>query len=209
MPQANIVPTRSELIKLRKRIALSKTGHKLLKMKRDGLMNEFFLVLPRVKEVHQRLFEKYAECMTLLAQTYAVEGKAAVMALALSQGESPEFELGKKNIMGVEVPTVKGKGVRRSVHQRGYGMLSTTGRLDETVGAFEELTDLILQAAEVEMTLKRLLEEIEKTKRRVNALEFRIIPELEAARTYITLRLEEIERDNIFRLKMIKGKSSA
>ena len=93
--------------------------------------------------------------------------------------------------------------------QRGYGVIGTSTYIDEATGAFENLVETIVQAAEIETTMKKLLDEIEKTKRRVNALEFKVIPELQEAEAFIELRLEEMERENIFRLKRIKEKAAA
>ncbi|MEC9253410.1 MAG: V-type ATP synthase subunit D, partial [Candidatus Thermoplasmatota archaeon] len=95
--------------------------------------------------------------------------------------------------------------IQKSVEERGYGLIGTSVRVDEAVHAFELLAAKILEAAELETTMKKLLDEIEATKRRVNALEFKVIPQLEEIASYITLRLEELERENIFRLKRIKA----
>ncbi|MCZ7394817.1 MAG: V-type ATP synthase subunit D, partial [Candidatus Methanoperedens sp.] len=86
-----------------------------------------------------------------------------------------------------------------------YGIIGTSSRIDEAVDTYEILVEKIILAAEIETTMKKLLEDIEKTKRRVNALEFKVIPELSEAKDFIVLRLEEMERENTFRLKRIKG----
>ena len=88
-------------------------------------------------------------------------------------------------------------------------MLGTSPVIDETASAFEELVEAIIESAEIETTMKRLLDEIEKTKRRVNALEFKVIPELTAARDFIKMRLDEMEREELFRMKKIKARGSA
>jgi V/A-type H+-transporting ATPase subunit D len=95
------------------------------------------------------------------------------------------------------------------VDQRGYGVIGTSTYIDEATRAFEDLVETLVQAAEIETTMKKLLDEIEKTKRRVNALEFRVIPELQEAEDFIELRLEEMERESTFRLKRIKDKAEA
>jgi V/A-type H+-transporting ATPase subunit D len=107
--------------------------------------------------------------------------------------------------MGVVVPRVEGEQVRKKILQRGYGIVGTKATIDEAARGYESLVDDIVRAAEIETTIKKLLDEIEKTKRRVNALEFKVIPELTDAANFIRLRLEEMERENTFRLKRIKG----
>ena len=95
--------------------------------------------------------------------------------------------------------------VEKSLEDRGYGLIGTSIRVDEAVHAFEKLSEMIILAAEGETTMKKLLDEIESTKRRVNALEFKVIPNLEEIAKYISFRLEELERESIFGLKRIKG----
>ncbi|HEX9815736.1 MAG TPA: V-type ATP synthase subunit D [Candidatus Thermoplasmatota archaeon] len=206
MPE-QITPTRSELIKVKGRIKLSQMGHKLLKMKRDGLMYELFAVLPKVKDIRANLVKDYQNCLRKLAVAQAFEGQIEIKSVAYSRRSPPTVKVGKKNIMGVVVPRVEADQVRRPLLERGYGVLGTSSLVDELVDAYELLTDQIVKAAELETTLKRLLDEVEKTKRRVNALEFKVIPELNDIKSFITLRLEEIERENIFRLKRVKAKN--
>ena len=108
--------------------------------------------------------------------------------------------------MGVVVPTTLESGtVKRRIDQRGYGIVGMSTRINEATSAYEQLVEDIIVAAELETTLKRLIEEIETTKRKVNALEFKILPELKETEAFIRLRLEEIERENVFRLKRIKS----
>jgi V/A-type H+-transporting ATPase subunit D len=107
--------------------------------------------------------------------------------------------------MGVVVPKVEGEQVRKKILDRGYGVVGTRATIDEAARAYEVLVEDVVRAAEIETTIKKLLDEIEKTKRRVNALEYKVIPELTEAADFIRLRLEEMERENTFRLKRIKG----
>jgi len=186
-----VKPTRSELIATKRKITLSKSGHKLLKMKRDGLIMEFFKILPQVKDMRGQLSELYT---------------VAMRKLALAQKQVPTLDLSSRNLMGVIVPAIEAQAVRKDIRERGYGLIGTSVRTDEAIEAFEHLVEEIMAAAELENTMKKLLDEIESTKRRVNALEFVVIPQLEDAANYITLRLEEMERENVFRLKRIKGK---
>ena len=111
--------------------------------------------------------------------------------------------------MGVTVPEVSFTEIIHSIDERGYGIIGTSSAIDEAAGAYEELLDKIIRTAEVETAVKRLLMEIERIKRRVNALEFRVIPDLKEAEAFIMFRLEEMERENIFRLKKIKKKTAS
>ncbi len=203
----DVKPTRSELIELKKRITLSKKGYKLLKMKRDGLIMEFFKLLEDAKKVRENLGGQYEKALERIHVAQAVEGAITLKSAATALVAEPEITLSKKNVMGVVVPTIQGKGVRQLLTERGYGLIGTSPRIDEAANAYEELLETVIKAAEIETSIKKLLDEVEKTKRRVNALEFKIIPELEEARDFIRLRLEEMERENIFRLKRIKAKA--
>jgi len=203
-----VQPTRMELIKLKRRIKMAKRGHALLKMKRDGLIMEFRELLEEAKEVIGGMTEKFERAQKKLALAMAVDGVIAVKAAALASKKEPTFVMHKKNIMGVVVPVIKREKVRKKVIEREYGILGTTARIDEAVEAYEELIDAILEVAEIETTIKRLIEEIEKTKRRVNALEYRIIPSMEQAAKFIAFKLEEMDRENRIRLKKLKSKRS-
>lgn len=202
----DVQPTRMELIKLRRRITMARKGHSLLKMKRDGLIMEFRTLLEDAKRVIEEMVTKYQEAQKRLALAMAVDGAVAVKSIALSMDVPPAFTLKRKNIMGVVVPVIKREKVRKFCYERNYGLIGTSARIDEAVEAYEELVDAILEVAEVETTLKRLIDEIERTKRRVNALEFNVIPKMEKSARYITFKLEEMDRENIIRLKKIKGK---
>ena len=205
MSIADVKPTRMELIETKRKIKLSKSGYKLLKMKRDGLIMEFFELLPKVKDLRGQLSELYKDAMEKLAIAVAADGKTALESAANCLNKPPEVELSSKNIMGVVVPAVKVTPVEKSLEDRGYGLVGTSIRVDEAVHAFEKLSEMIILAAEGETTMKKLLDEIESTKRRVNALEFKVIPNLEEVAKYISFRLEELERESIFGLKRIKG----
>jgi len=205
MSISDVKPTRSELIATRRRIKLSISGHKLLKMKRDGLIIEFFELLPKVKDMRSQLVELYTIANKKLAVAMVADGKSALRSAANCVRTPPQVELDENNIMGVVVPKIKVSTIEKSVEERGYGLIGTSVRVDESVHAFEKLAEKVLEAAELETTMKKLLDEIESTKRRVNALEFKVIPQLEEVASYITLRLEELERENVFRLKRIKA----
>jgi V/A-type H+-transporting ATPase subunit D len=201
----DIKPTRSELIELKKKIKLAEGGHKLLKMKRDGLILEFFELLNKAKDVRSELDAAYAAANEKIGLAKAVEGTISIKSTAFALKDIPNIELESKNVMGVVVPKIESSQIRKNLCKRGYGIIGTSSCLDEAVEAHETLVEKIIIAAEIETAMKKLLDDIEQTKRRVNALEFRVIPELTGAERFIELRLEEMERENTFRLKRIKA----
>ena len=209
MALKDVKPTRSELINIKKKIKLSQNGYKILKMKRDGLIMEFFKVLEEAKDSRGALLEKYARAQEMMAIANTIEGAIGVKAAAFSVRENPDITLKSKNIMGVVVPEIESSKVRKTIAERGYGVIGTTPVIDDTAKAFEDLVEAIIQGAEIETTMKRLLDEIESTKRRVNALEFKVIPELSEASDFIKMRLDEMEREELFRLKKIKARTTA
>ena len=205
MAVQDVKPTRSELIELKRKIKLSESGHKLLKMKRDGLILEFFEILEKAKTVRSELDAQFAIASQKINIAKAVEGVMTVKSTAFSFKDAPTLEVQSKNVMGVVVPKIESSSVRKHLNDRGYGIIGTSSRIDEAVDSYESLVEKIIEAAEIETTIKKLLNEIEKTKRRVNALEFKVIPELIEARNFIILRLDEMEREETFRLKRIKA----
>ena len=198
-------PTRSQLLQLRRTRRIAERGHKLLKLKQDALIVEFFRVLERAKAVRLNLVEKYKVAESRIAIARAIEGSIGVKSAALALTETPTLELKTKNVMGILVPKIDAKAVRKTIDQRGYGIIGTSPRIDEAAEAYENLVEDVITAAEIETTMRRLIEEIEKVKRRVNALEYRVIPELKATEAFIRQRLEEMERDNFMRLKRFKS----
>jgi V/A-type H+-transporting ATPase subunit D len=209
MALMDVKPTRSELIGLKRRIALSERGYKILKMKRDGLILEFFKVLADAKDSRGDLLSKYQRATDMIALANTIEGTIGVKSAAFSVQEVPTISLLSKNIMGVVVPEIGSSKVRKSLVDRGYGVLGTSSVIDETALAYEELVEAVIESAEIETTMKKLLDEIESTKRRVNALEFKVIPELTETRDFIKMRLDEMEREELFRLKKIKARSTS
>ena len=202
----DIKPTRKELMEIDDRIELSERGHDTLEQKRDGLIMEFMDILDQAKDVREQVDGNYEEAQRKLNMARAMEGDIAVRGAAAALDEHPEITIQSKNIMGVVVPQIESSRVKKSLDQRGYGVMGTSARIDEAADAYEELLESVILAAEVETAMKEMLEEIETTKRRVNALEFKLLPELNEAKEYIEQKLEEQEREEIFRLKKIKAK---
>lgn len=201
-----VKPTRSELISLKKKIKLAKTGYSLLKKKRDGLILEFFNVLKRVKNIRSEMAKEYSEAQRKINIARVFEGDLRIKSISLALKETPEIELESVNIMGILVPKIRGTFTEKPLLERGQGFIAGSVKIDEAAMSYERVVERIIRVAEVEVTLRKLLKEIETTKRKVNALERITIPQLEGAAYQIRLRLEEIERENFVRLKIIKSR---
>jgi V/A-type H+-transporting ATPase subunit D len=208
MPVREIQPTRSELLEVNKKIKLTKNGHKILKLKRDGLILEFFKILDQAKDLRMEIAVRYKEANEKISIATAVDGAIAVRSASYALTGHPEIQLRSRNLMGVVVPNIRSSKIVAPLNERGYGIIGTSPRIDEATDAYEKLVETVVKAAELETTMKKLLEEIERTKRRVNALEFKVLPDLEEIQRFISFRLDEMERDNTFRLKRIKDKSA-
>ena len=209
MASHEITPTRSVLMELKKKIKLSQSGYKIMKMKRDGLIIEFFEVMEKARAMRSSVTSDYESAMMKIAIARAVEGEIAVKSAAYALKTEPHVTVGSKSIMGMMVPKVDAEMFHISIEKKGYGVISTSAYIEEASQAFEKLLATLIRAAEVETTMKKLLDEIEKTKRRVNALEFKVIPGLEDAEGFVEFRLDEMERESTIRLKHLKGKGEA
>ena len=206
MPANDITPTRSVLIELKRKIKTTKSGYKIMKMKRDGLIIEFFNVMEKAKAMRGSVASDYETAMLKIAIASAVEGEIAVKSAAYALKTEPHVKVGSKSIMGMMVPKVEADVKKANLENKGYGVISTSAYIEEASNAFEKLLETLIRAAEIETTMKKLLDEIEKTKRRVNAMEFKVIPELEEAQAFVRFRLEEMDRENTIRPKFLKGK---
>jgi len=202
----DVKPTRKNLMEIEDRIDLSERGHDTLEQKRDGLIMEFMDILDQAQDVRSDLEQDYEDAQQTINMARAMEGDVAVRGAAAALKEHPEITVESKNIMGVVVPQIEASRVRKTLDQRGYGILGTSSRIDEAAEAYEELLETIVLAAEVETAMKKMLEEIERTKRRVNALEFTVLPDLYDSQEYIEQKLEEQEREETFRMKKVKNK---
>jgi len=201
----DVKPTRSELISIKKKIKLAQSGHKLLKKKRDGLILEFFKVLKEAKDTRKQLNEKYKHAYEQMIEAVALDGMIEVKSLALAV-KNADIDISIRNIMGVTIPEIDSKKLKEVLQKRSYGFLSTTIRMEEMARAYSELLEACVIAAETETKLRNILIEIEKTKKRVNSLEYLVIPKLNGQASLIRFRLEEMDRENIFRMKKIKQK---
>jgi len=199
-----VTPTRMELLRVRKKIKLAKRGHSLLKEKRDAIVMQFFELVEQAQELRKEVNTLLVGAHENLALAQAVAGSQNVYSTSLAIQEREDLDISHKNIMGVQIPTVGEIEFQRKVTERGYGLVDTDARIDTAAKDFEMVTSKLIRLAELEGSLRRLGMEIRKTKRRVNALEYIMIPKLNTGKRYIQMRLDEMERENFFRLKVIK-----
>jgi V/A-type H+-transporting ATPase subunit D len=205
----NIKPTRMELLKLKRRVKLADKGHRLLKEKRDALISEFMLVIKEYRDARRRVEENLRIAFYNLLMAEVLLGSRDLEQISGITTRDIGLEFVTKNIMGVSIPILEIGDVVRRINERGYGFLSTTAKLDDAAKGFEESLLLIVKLAEVEESVRRIAQEVEKTKRRVNALEYIVIPRLNATIKHIEMRMEEIEREGFLRLKKIKASLEA
>jgi len=203
---ASIKTTRMELLKLKKKSTLASKGHKLLKEKRDALISEFFKLIDSLHDARTNMEDQLQKAYRSLVLAIAVSGLEETKTAAESVEQIGEITSTPKAIMGVKVPVFGFSEVKRKAEERGYSTLGTSIELDNAAENFEKALNLLIKLAELEATTIDLAEEIKKTKRKVNSLEQIVIPKLEKEARYITMRLEEMERENFTRLKMIKSK---
>lgn len=201
-----VSPTRMELLRLSRRTKLAEKGHDLLREKRDALIAEFLDVVGEVRDARKEMEAKLKEAFDFFIVAQALSGVEQVRQLSLMTSREIELEFSSRSIMGVHVPILDLETeLARKVTERGYGFMDSSAAVDRSARSFEEALEKVLKLAELEEAVRNLAGEVEKTKRRVNALEYVMIPRLKATRKYIRMRLEEMERENFTRLKKIKA----
>jgi V/A-type H+-transporting ATPase subunit D len=198
-----VKPTRMELLAIRKKKKLAEKGHKLLGEKRDALVMQFFEIIRARDALRSEVNLKINDAFDTLIDSEMILGRETVADVTLSIPEMPDVPTDVVNIMGVQVPRIQTEAIELP-NQPMYGYLHTSARLDEATDRFQNVLMQILKLAEVEGSIERLANEIEKTKRRVNALEHIFIPRLNATQKYIEMQLQEREREDFFRRKRIK-----
>ncbi len=207
MAATDVNPTRMELIKIKERIALAKKGHKLLKQKRDALIMEFFKILKKAQDLRGELARRMEKGYKSLELAEAYHPIYQLAKVSLDLRKDIEVDIEVKNVMGVKIPALTAKMERVPyMDLPSYSVAGTSAKIDQAVEDFDAVLDMVIKLAESETAMKRLIVEIEKTKRRVNALEFVLIPRLDESKAMISFRLDEMERDSFVSLKAIKRK---
>jgi len=196
-----ISPNRMELFRLRKRLVLAQRGHKLLKDKLEGLVRELQDTMGRYKELRQRFDEEFPRVLARFTLAKAVSPEGAVAEAVQQNASTAELEVGSRPVMGVSVPVFKPPPPPERFR---YSLTQTPPELDVAFAELRKLPDLLFELAQTERTLCLLAHELERTRRRTNALEYVVVPELQESRADIEQKINEAERSNTSRLMKIK-----
>ena len=200
-----ITPTRMVLNQLKGRLKTASRGHKLLKDKRDELMRQFMDVIRKNKELRARVEQGLTEAFSALTVASAIMSPEMLEQSLLYPRQSVELSMDFKNVMSVNVPVYSFKTRSEdSADIFSYGFAQTSGELDDALTRLGEVFQDMLELAQVEKTMQMLAQEIEKTRRRVNALEYVMIPEMQENIKYISMKLEENENSTKVRLMKVK-----
>lgn len=205
MPKTAITPTRMVLNQQKTRLKTAIRGHKLLKDKRDELMRQFFEVVRKNRELRTRVEEGLTEAFSALSVASAIMSPDMLEQALLYPRQSVELQMHYKNVMSVNVPVYDFKTKTADTGDiYPYGFAQTSGELDDALGTLSRVFADMLELAQVEKTMQLMAQEIEKTRRRVNALEYVMIPECQENIKYITMKLEENDRSSKVRLMKVK-----
>jgi len=192
-----------ELLRLKNRMRLAERGHDLLKEKRDSLIMEFFNAIAEIKEAREKVEAALSDAFSALTKAKMVMGPSAVVEFAHASKVLANLTISTRSMMGVLVPVLS---VEQHTPDMPYSLSDSSAQLDVMAIKFREALKAIVHLSEIDSTVKRLALEIERTKRRVSALESVVIPRLDATARYVKLALEEREREDFFRIKMIRDR---
>ncbi len=202
MPISDIPPTKSNLLELKDRLAIARSGHDLLEEKREVLVSELLNIVDDAEALRKEMDERLAHAYRALVAAIGELGREQIERAALACGAEAHIRLTERSVMGVPVPLMD-RHLEEVTPQ--FGLLGTSFSLDEALRRFHDALEVILQLAETETAAWRLAVELKKTERRVRALESVFIPQYEETIAYIEALLEESERERIFQLKRLKG----
>lgn len=205
MVKLNVNPTRMELTILKQRLSTATRGHKLLKDKQDELMRQFITLIRKNNELRSVVEEKLTSAMQSFVMAKALLNENFIEELVAIPPRSVELEMYEKNIMSVSVPVMNfGYNEDEDTNELKYGYLNSNSELDTSIEEMSAVMTELLELSEIEKTCQLMADEIEKTRRRVNALEYMTIPQLEETIYFIQMKLDENERANITRLMKVK-----
>ncbi len=205
MARLNVNPTRMELSKLKKKLSSARRGHKLLKDKRDELMRQFMLMIKENRQLRAEVEAAISEADRYMAVAGSVMQSEVLETALMLPKQEVELEVGEKNVMSVYIPVFSPKYRTEDTNDiYSYGTAFTSIDLDGAVNSLSEVFPKMIRLAEIEKACQLLADEIEKTRRRVNALEHIMIPDYEETIKYITMKLSENERSTTTSLMKVK-----
>lgn len=205
MAVMRVNPTRMELTRLKKRLAIAVRGHKLLKDKRDEMIRRFIELVRKNKELREQVEKELTQALGDFLMARAVMSTEVLEEAVMYPTRQVELKVSKQNVMSVDVPKIDyEEKSQEGLSPYPYGFASTSGELDGAIATLSEILPRMLELAEIEKTCQMLADEIEKTRRRVNALEHIMIPQMEETIKYITMKMDENERASRTRLMKVK-----
>ena len=205
MASSTIIPTRMELTRLKKKLVTARKGHKLLKDKRDELMRQFLIMVRENKELREQVEKGIAEANRVFALARSSMSDEAVRVAFMAPKQKVSLDVSYNNIMSVNVPVYTFQTrTSDAADMFSYGYAFTSADLDDAVTQLADVFPQMLKLAQTEKSCQLMAAEIEKTRRRVNALEHVMIPQLETDIKYISMKLDENERSSQIRLMKVK-----
>lgn len=202
MARLAVNPTRMELRRLKTRLKTATRGHKLLKDKSDEMIRQFMSFVRENKRLRERLETELTAALKSFMLARAVSSAQDIEQALCMPALKAEVRTGLKNVMGIDVPSIEISALGGGLP---YGFAGTSSDLDNAIVRIQKLMEELLRLAEVEKTCNMLADEIEKNRRRVNALEYVMIPQLNETIKYIMMKLDENERGNLIRLMKVKS----
>lgn len=199
-----IKATRDELLRTRQELAIAQSGKQILEKKKEALLNRFLAMVRQYKGRREALLGDLKRLKDLLALTRARDGSITLKSVALATSQDIALEITRDTVMGTKIFHAKHPEVKRDILSRGYNPASTSSRIEACAEVAEQLLDKMLDIAHLEHNIKTVGREMRSLNSKINALEENIIPALKAKKRYIEDVLEQNEREEIFRLKMVK-----
>ena len=203
MALLNVNPTRMAMLTLKKKYKSAKRGHKLLKDKQDGLMQKFMEIIREARDIRMEVEKKLGSAFKNFIRANSLMDESFLEGALLFSDATTNLTVETKNVMSVRIPKFKLDIEGEAVN---YGFLQTSGELDMALKSFQDVFPLLIKLSEIEKSAEAIADELEKTRRRVNALEYRMIPDLEDTIKFIKMKLGEMERGGIINTMIVKAK---
>ncbi len=202
MSLIRVNPTRMEMTRLKRQLTTAKRGHKLLKDKQDEMIRQFMLLIKKNRSLRIEVEEELSQVMKKFSMAKLKMSRVGMLEAMMIPSQATNVEVGSKSIMNIKIPTVKYE-TQKAIDLT-YGFAFTPSELDKTIIDLSQLLPKLIELAQLDKSCDMLANEIEKTRRRVNAIEFIMIPNMIESIRYIQMKLEDNERSNIIRLMKSK-----